>query len=521
MEKITIIKKRIKSITVVKNEDVFDITTSKNHNFFANKTLVHNCGEIPLPDYGSCDLGMLILPTFVKNPFINQEVDIDSLKNTIKTIVFMLDTVIDVAYYPLKQNEKIAFQDRRIGLGITGLADMLAMLKIKYDSEEAITYVDNLMQLIRNTAYEASIELSKIKGPFPKYDKEKFMQSKFIQTLPDKIKNDIEKFGIRNVSILTCQPAGTISLLLNNVSSGIEPIFSLKQKRKMRDESGSLNRTFELLDYAYKYYKVHGFDKIMGEKPEFFQTAKDVSLMGHLKMQNKIQQYVDNSISKTINFPENTEFENFKKFMFDVITKESYIKGMTTFREGTIQSILTDSDDFPDVKEDSFRKKSFTYQIKRSSGLPSIYVHVTYHKNSITQVFVDTRDIDFYKQILPYCRLLSIMFTKEKTLEGILELLQELEDMDYVEIDEKFFYKGSKYCHFLSAIKECIYDCLIELGLIKDDSIEEDDVDISDSNNDEKQICANCGAINSLVKDGKCYICNVCGTSPIGSACSI
>jgi len=431
------------------------------------------CGEIPLPSWGCCDLGMVILPTFVIAPFESKEIDYTSLQATVKTLVRMLDTVLDTTYYPVEQTKKVAMQDRRLGLGITGLADMLAMLKIKYDSDEAIAVVDSIMRTIRDAAYETSIELAKLKGPFPKYNKEKFLQGKFIQSLPEHLQKDIEKYGMRNVYVMTCQPAGTISLLLNNVSSGIEPIFSLKMKRRMRDERGDLTRTVELYDHAYKSYKDRGFDKIYGEKPDFFQTTKSVTLEGHYKMQNKIQQYVDNSISKTINFPEDTDFDSFKKFMYNVVTSNNYVKGMTTFRDGTIASILTDEDERPELREDQYRKRSFTYQIKRTSGLPSVHVHVTYVKNYIAQVFVDTRDIDFYKQMLPYFRLLSIMFEREKNLEQILEILQELEDMDYVEMEEQFSYKGKPYNNFLAAVKECIWDCLIELGLIKDEADEE------------------------------------------------
>jgi ribonucleoside-diphosphate reductase alpha chain len=473
------------------------------------------CGEIPLPAWGCCDLGMVILPTFVKNPFVNQQVDIDGIKRTVRSLVFMLDSVFDVTNYPLKQNEKVALQDRRLGLGVTGLGNMLAMLKIKYDSLEAVSFVDVLMQTIRDTAYEASIELSELKGPFPKYDAEKFLAGKFIKTLPAHIIEGIAKHGMRNCAVLTCQPAGTISLLLNNVSSGIEPIFSLKQKRRMRDDRGNLTRQFELVDYAYKYYKAGGFDKIDGAYPDYFQTTKDISLQGHLRMQNTIQKYVDNSISKTINFPEGTSFESFKAFMLDVVTSDMSIKGLTTFREGTIQSILTDDDDGNlKVKEDEYRKRSFAYQVKRSSGLPSAHVHVTYNNNQVSQVFVVSKDVDFYKQMLPYCRLLSIMFNKEKNLEKLLEMLQELEDMDFVEGDETFTYNGNTYSHFLSAMKECIWDCLVEIGLIKEDEEDEEDEE-KDSE------CLNCHAKNSMIKDGKCFICANCGSAPSGSACSI
>ena len=487
-----------------------------NTSYYQKIDSTNPCGEIPLPPWGCCDLGMIILPTFVKNPFISQEVDIDELKETVRYLVFMLDTVLDATNYPLKQNEKVALQDRRIGLGITGLADMLAMLKIEYDSDEAIGFVDTLMMTIRNAAYEASIELAQLKGSFPKFDKDKFLAGKFIKALPDSIIDGIAEHGIRNCSILTCQPAGTISLLLNNVSSGIEPIFSLKQKRRMRDEQGNLTRQLDLLNYSYKYFKSAGFDKIYGEKPNFFQTTKDVSLQGHLRMQNTIQKYVDNSISKTINFPEGTDFDSFKSFMFNVLTSDMSIKGLTTFREGTIKSILIDEDARPEeTKEDSYRRRSFSYQIKRSSGLPSAHIHVTYSGGQVSQVFVVSRDVDFYKQQLPYCRLLSIMFNKEKNPEKLLEILQELEDMDYVEEDEKYMYKGKTYSHFLAAMKECIWDCLVEIGLIRDEDEEDEDEEVFETE------CPNCKAKNSMVKDGKCWICNICGASPPGAVCAI
>jgi ribonucleoside-diphosphate reductase alpha chain len=284
----------------------------------------------------------------------------------------------------------------------------------------------------------------------------------------------------------------------------------------MRDDRGNLTRQFELVDYAYKYYKAGGFDKIDGTYPDYFQTTKDISLQGHLRMQNTIQKYVDNSISKTINFPEGTSFESFKAFMLDVVTSDMSIKGLTTFREGTIQSILTDDDDGNlKVKEDEYRKRSFAYQVKRSSGLPSAHVHVTYNNNQVSQVFVVSKDVDFYKQMLPYCRLLSIMFNKEKNLEKLLEMLQELEDMDFVEGDETFTYNGNTYAHFLSAMKECIWDCLVEIGLIKEDEEEETEDKEQDSE------CLNCHAKNSMIKDGKCFICANCGSTPSGSACSI
>lgn len=486
------------------------INEVSNSYYYQTIESTNPCGEIPLPDWGCCDLGMIILPTFVKNPFVNQEIDIDSLKKTVKTMVYMLDTVLDVTKYPLKQNEKVALQDRRIGLGITGLGDMLAMLKIPYDSDEAVSLVDVLMQTIRNSAYEASISLSKLKGPFPKYDKAKFLSGKFIESLPEHIKMDISEHGIRNVSILTCQPAGTVSLLLNNVSSGIEPIFSLKQKRRIRDEKGNLDRKVDLLDYAYKYYINSEFRKQFGEKPSFFQTSKEVSLSGHLRMQNKIQQYIDNSISKTINFQKETTLEEYSKFMFNVLTGKNYIKGLTTFRDGTIQSILIDTDKkTAKAEKDEYRKKSFSYQIRRSSGSPSAHVHITFTDNYVAQVFVNSRDIEFYKETLPYTRLLSMIFQKEKSPEYMIKLLDELEEFDFVEMDEKYIYKDKTYNHFLSALKECLWDTLIAIGLVKNEDEDEEPLVDEDMTESSAPKC-HCGL--TMHKEGKCWMCS-CGSS--------
>jgi ribonucleoside-diphosphate reductase alpha chain len=486
--------------------------------YFQKIEATNPCGEITLPDYGCCDLGMIVLPTFVKSPFVNKEVDIERLKQTVHDMVWMLDAVLDETNYPLKQTEKVSMQDRRIGVGVTGLGDMLVMLRIKYDSEEAIGFVDALMQTIRNSAYEASVELSQMKGPFPKFDKEKFLQGKFVQTLPDAIKRGIEEHGIRNVAMLTCQPAGTISLLLNNVSSGIEPIFSLIQNRRMRDEFGNLTRKSELRNYAFNMFKSLGFEKMYGERPDFFQTTRDVSLDGHLKMQNKIQQYIDNSISKTINFPETTSKENYRHFMKEVFTGNYYIKGMTVFREGTIASILTDIDERPKTKEALHKMKAYKYQIFRRSNRPSIHTIITFKENEIREMFLSCKDLEYFKQLLPIARLLSMMFTREKNLQNILELLKELEDMNYIEENyyemrdnkvykqkETFIYNNREYDNILAAVKDCIWDTLTELGLIKvKEEVEPHGVKI--------EVCSKCNT--SMVKEGKCYVCPHCGNSP-------
>lgn len=290
------------------------------------------CGEVPLPPYGACNLGSINLCAFVRNPYqASASVDTERIKETVRIAVRFLDNVIDVSHFPLPQQKQVEKQTRRIGLGITGLADTLIMLNLRYDSEQARDLAAELMKIIAHTAYETSIDLAREKGPFPCFQRDAFLSRPFIQHLPAKIRDGIAKYGIRNSHLLAIAPTGTISLLANNVSSGIEPVFDYTYHRRVFDKDGS-TKEFDLEDYAWFVWRR---ENPKGPKfPSSFITAREIHPDDHLAMQAALQPYVDNSISKTINIPVDFPFEAFK----DVYLKAYRLglKGCTTFRPNPI-----------------------------------------------------------------------------------------------------------------------------------------------------------------------------------------
>jgi ribonucleoside-diphosphate reductase alpha chain len=295
-------------------------------------TATNPCGEVPLPPYGACDLGSINLTQFIDRPFSDQaNLKEEALKKITATAVRMLDNVISISRFPLKVQQLQAIKTRRIGLGITGLADALIMMKLHYGSEEARLMTGNIIKLIAHTAYQTSIGLAKEKGAFPLFDKQRYLQSPFIKKLPKHLKEGVEMKGIRNSHLLSIAPTGSISLLAGNVSSGIEPVFDFTYHRKVLDAEGNTG-SHTITDFAYQKW-------LMGKKqheplPEYFVTARQLSPKDHLKMQAVVQHYVDNSISKTINIPEDHPFHDFKNVY--ELAYELKLKGCTTFRPNRV-----------------------------------------------------------------------------------------------------------------------------------------------------------------------------------------
>lgn len=301
------------------------------------------CGEIPLPPYGACDLGSINLTSFVCEPFTkNARIDFEALKETAAIAVRMLDNVIDVSQFPLEKQQQQAQGSRRIGLGISGLADALIMLDIVYGSQDSICLSSEIMETICHTAYRASIELAQDKGVFPFFDKDKYLKSKFIQSLPEDIQNLIAEHGIRNSHLLAIAPTGTISLLANNISSGLEPVFDLHYTRRLLEADSSFT-TYELTDYAVMQWKAL---KGQGEPlPEVFSQQGCLTPEAHLNIQAALQPWIDNAISKTIIVPEAFSFNDFKDVYRMAYAKS--LKGCTTFRANPVTgSVLASGDEF-------------------------------------------------------------------------------------------------------------------------------------------------------------------------------
>jgi len=299
------------------------------------------CGEIPLPPYGACDLGSLNLTQFVDQAFTSEaRLCVDDLAATASIAVRLLDNVIDASRFPLPQQADMARGTRRIGLGITGLADALVMLGLVYGSACSLVVAENIARVICHAAYRASIALAAEKATFPYFDKANYMSSEFIAGLPGDIRAGISASGIRNSHLLAIAPTGTISLLAGNVSGGLEPIFAQSYSRKVLDQDGT-TRDFALTDYALTLWRRSGGAPT--SIPPAFVTTHELSVGAHLEMQACLQPFIDNSISKTINVPQTCSFSEFRDIYACAYDKG--LKGCTTFRPNPVTgAVLTEID---------------------------------------------------------------------------------------------------------------------------------------------------------------------------------
>jgi len=302
-------------------------------------TATNPCGEIPLPPYGACDLGSLNLTRFVAAPFTKEaRIDFDGIADVTGVAVRLLDNVIDASKFPLPQQADNAHGSRRVGLGITGLADAMVMLGLPYGSDESLTLARKIMGEICHAAYRASISLAAEKGGFPYFERDRYLAGAFIESLPEDIRHGIARQGIRNSHLLAIAPTGTISLLAGNVSSGLEPIFAATYARDVLTEDGTPQQLM-LTDYALGLWR-----QSTGRQaalPPAFVTAGELPISAHIEMQATLQPFVDNSISKTINVPQDTAFDEFKR-IYDM-AYDMGLKGCTTFRPNPVTGAILDA----------------------------------------------------------------------------------------------------------------------------------------------------------------------------------
>lgn len=343
-----------------------------NTRYFEKIISVNPCGEQGLPGWGVCNLGALNLAAFVNK---EEEFDYDSLAKVAKVAVRFLDNVIDAEHYLYPEMEKTQKQERRVGLGTMGLGDTLIKMKIRYGSEGSFPVIEKIYQTIRDAAYESSAEISREKSPFLKFDKEKYLKSKFIQTLPKELQQRIQKHGIRNAVVLTQAPTGKTSLIAG-VTSGIEPVFSLSYKQK--------DRIGERIVYHELFSKWQ--EKNKGEKtPDYFVTASDLTPEEHIKVQAMIQKYTDSSISKTVNAPQTHTVADVKNLY--TLSYEYGCKGITYMREGSREGMLErlkgeketkvvlQGKLVSDVKPRPMKLEGATYRMETPVGLAYITVN--------------------------------------------------------------------------------------------------------------------------------------------------
>jgi ribonucleoside-diphosphate reductase alpha chain len=302
------------------------------------------CGEQPLPPYGACLLGSINLAAFLEEDW--SDLKWDELDRVVRIAVRMMDNVIDVSKFPLPQQLEEAKKKRRIGLGVTGLGSVLALLRLTYGSEEAQLYSESIMKFINDTAYGASSDLAVEKGPAPAYHRALLTSGFVDQAIGQDMLERIEETGLRNCLLTSIAPTGTISLYAGNVSSGIEPIFALSYSRKVLQKDGS-KREELVEDYAARKWREKYGDT---PYPESFVTAQDLEPMDHVLMQAAVQGWVDSSISKTVNLPEDISFESFKEVYS--LAYESGCKGCTTYRPNDVTGSVLEVKDTPKQTEE-------------------------------------------------------------------------------------------------------------------------------------------------------------------------
>ena len=318
------------------SEEVFDVTVADVHAFDANGLHAHNCGEQPLPPYGCCDLGPVVLPRFVRHPFGfggTADFDFEGFAQAVALQVRALDNVLDLTFWPLPQQRAEAMAKRRIGIGFTGLGNALAMLCLRYDEAEGRELAVRIARCMRDSAYAASVALAREKGAFPKFDADRFLEpGTFASRLEPALQDEIRKHGLRNSHLLSIAPTGTVSLAFaDNASNGIEPSFSWSYRRKKRESDGTTSE-YMVEDHAWRLYRSLGGD--MAQLPRYFVSALEMPAAGHLAMMEAVQPFVDTAISKTVNIPVDYPYEDFKGLYHKAW--QAGLKGLATYRPNSI-----------------------------------------------------------------------------------------------------------------------------------------------------------------------------------------
>ncbi len=466
------------------------------------------CGEQPLPDYGACLLGSVNLTRFVNRPFeADAAIDEAALGKTVGTAIRFLDNVIQVSNYPLPEQAREARAKRRIGLGMTGLADALAMCGLRYGSGPAAEAAGSWARQVEEAAYLASSKLAAEKGPFPLFKAEEYLRGGHARTLSKPVRQNIASAGLRNGLLTSIAPTGTISLFAGNVSSGIEPIFSVSYDRKVRLADNS-RMTLRVDDYAARlWWHLKGTDKPL---PEVFVTTNDLSPHEHLIMQAAVQRHVDSSISKTINVPEDCDFETFK----DVYNEahELGLKGCTTFRPNEVTGSVLSTSSPGDDKEVAVMARhaalsGYTYKLKWPESDHAIYITMNDilkdGKRRPFEIFINSKNMEHFAWSVALTRMISAVFRRGGDVSFVVEELKAVFDPRGGQ-----WMEGHYVPSLLAAIGEVIEKHMIEIGFLEP----RQKGAITLTGSARKASCPRCSESSLVFQEG-CATCLSCGFS--------